>query len=314
MQPLFDIQEVTKRYKDVTALGSISFSIQQGEILGYIGPNGAGKTTTIKLLVGLIKNYEGIIRYKDQPLSNQEVSSELHRELGYLPQEVEFQNWRTVHHALSTFGLLSGIPKSVLNDAIERSLEIVGLNDVQNKKIVHLSGGMKQKLKFAQALMHDPPFLVLDEPMSGLDPGARYQVSNIIKKLHKKGTTIFFSSHILGDIENLATRIAIIHQGRIMKTGTPAELREEFRISNSIKIAYSKQSSQLQQDKIDSIQEISQESELEQIIHMRPEIGIDQGMQKILNYITENSIKIRKIDVLEPDLEDVYLHFVGGGK
>ena len=151
--------------------------------------------------------------------------------MGYLPQEVDFQNWRTVDHALRTFGLLSGIPRDQIDECIITSLKKVGLDlELQHKKIIHLSGGMKQKLKFAQALLHNPSFLVLDEPMSGLDPSSRFQVKKLIKELHMSEITIFFSSHILSDIENLATRIAIIHNGSIMKIGTPNELRDEFRV------------------------------------------------------------------------------------
>ncbi len=312
MSTLFQIQNVTKQYRDVTALENISFDIQQGEILGYIGPNGAGKTTTIKILVGLIKNFDGSIQYINQDVDKSEGMGFLHQKLGYLPQEVDFQNWRTVDHALRTFGLLSGIPRDQIDESITKSLKKVGLNDVRQKKIMHLSGGMKQKLKFAQALIHNPTFLVLDEPMSGLDPDSRFHVKNIIKELHERGITIFFSSHILNDIENLATRIAIIHKGTIMKIGTPTELRDEFRIGNDINIEYSKSVSQLSVENLECIQSITQESELVQIIHCKSEVNPDDAMHQILQFLSENRINIKRIMLQEPNLEQVYLHYVGG--
>ena len=314
MKSLFHIQNVTKHYRDVTALDDISLNIHQGEILGFLGPNGAGKTTTIKILVGLIKNFQGSVYYKDQDTSDPEVFSSIHMELGYLPQEADFQQWRTVNHALRTFGLLSGMPKDTLDQSIVKVLELVGLSDIVDKKIIHLSGGMKQKLKLAQALMHHPKFLVLDEPMSGLDPSSRYHVKNTIKRLHQQGITIFLSSHILSDIENIATRIVILHQGKIMKIGTPAELSEEFRIGNDIKIVYREDSSKLQEEDLECIQSITKESALNHIIHSNPEIDIDEIMHTLLQYIADHHIKVKNIMLQEPNLEDVYLHYVGGGK
>ena len=313
MVSIFQIHQVSKQYRDVTALQDITLDIHQGEILGYIGPNGAGKTTTIKILVGLIRKFQGTVSYYGKNIHDSEISNSLHQELGYLPQETDFQQWRTVNHALRTFGLLSGIPKDSLAESISNVLQLVGLSDVMNKKIIHLSGGMKQKLNLAQALLHKPKFLILDEPMSGLDPSSRYQVKNIIRSLHQQGITIFFSSHILGDIENLATRIAIIHQGQLVKIGTPSELSEEFRIGNDIEVVYKKDSPQIQENELECIESITRESELNHIIHSNPEVDTDECMQLLLRYITDHRIKIRTITLREPDLEDVYLHYVQGG-
>ncbi|MHA1602137.1 MAG: ABC transporter ATP-binding protein, partial [Promethearchaeota archaeon] len=220
-----ELQNISKSYKYVNVLQDVSFSIQKGDIFGYVGPNGAGKTTTIKILVGLIQNFQGKILIKGIDISkNRQL---LHKVLGYLPQETSFQEWRTVETALNTFGLLSGISKKELESRIDEVLKIVGLPDSRKRKINHLSGGMKQKLQFAQALLHDPEFIVLDEPMSGLDPTSRYQVRKIIKNLAKNGKTIFLSSHILSDIQDICTRIGILNNGNILKIGTPQELQDE---------------------------------------------------------------------------------------
>jgi ABC-2 type transport system ATP-binding protein len=218
-----------------------------------------------------------------------------------------------VNHALRTFGLLSGIPRDQIDECITTSLKKVGLDpELKHKKIIHLSGGMKQKLKFAQALLHNPSFLVLDEPMSGLDPSSRFHVKKLIKELHQDGITIFFSSHILSDIENIATRIIIIHNGSIMKIGTPAELRDEFRIGNDVIIEYLNRNSQLSEEMLDCIQSITQESELQQTIHCRSEVSPESAMQAILQYISDHQLNIKKIMLQEPNLEQVYLHYAGG--
>ncbi|MHA1532980.1 MAG: ABC transporter ATP-binding protein [Candidatus Heimdallarchaeota archaeon] len=167
---IIEFLNVSKNYKDVQALREASFSIKQGDIFGYIGPNGAGKTTTLKILVGLISDYSGEVKINNESIKDQ---SNFSQQIGYLPQDVGFQEWRTIDHALVTFGRLSGMSKEELHQRIPEVLELVGLLDARKRKIRHLSGGMQQKLKLAQALLHKPSILVLDEPMSGLDPTRR---------------------------------------------------------------------------------------------------------------------------------------------
>ena len=153
-----EFSNVSKSYKDVLALDDISFTIQKGEIFGYIGPNGAGKTTTIKIIVGLIRDFKGDVFVN----RNNVISSKknLHDMIGYHPQEAGFQEWRTVDHAFKTFGRLSGLKSEHLEDRIHEILDLVGLADFRYKKIVHLSGGMFQKLRLGQALLHEPEILI----------------------------------------------------------------------------------------------------------------------------------------------------------
>ncbi|MCJ7469745.1 ABC transporter ATP-binding protein, partial [Candidatus Bathyarchaeota archaeon] len=204
---------VSKKYGSLLALDSVSLEIGEGEIFGYIGPNGAGKTTTMKIMVGLVSDFQGEVRIGGYRMPEQK--DEMHRLLGYLPQNVAFQEWRTVDHALRAFGRLSGLGKREIASRISEVLDILALSDVRNKKISHLSGGMIQKVGLAQALLHNPKLLVLDEPLAGLDPASRYQLKQTIMKLGKDGTTVFFSSHILSDVQDVATRIGILSRGRI---------------------------------------------------------------------------------------------------
>jgi len=184
-----EFRQIQKSYGNIEALRDISFQIRKGEVFALIGPNGAGKTTTIKILVGLIQNYTGDVLLSGTNLSKGR--NDIYPILGYLPQEVGFQEWRTVSQALYTFGRLSGIPASEIPTRSKEILELVGLTDMGARKIAHLSGGMRQKLRLAQALMHRPRLLVLDEPMSGLDPTSRYQMKQIIKSLVAQGITVF---------------------------------------------------------------------------------------------------------------------------
>lgn len=160
------LRGVSKSYGQFRALDNVSFEIKAGEIFGYIGPNGAGKTTTMKILIGLITDFQGEVLIGGCRIPKQK--SEAHKLLGYLPQSVAFQEWRTVNHALKTFGKLSGLSDSEIESQIPKILDLFSLSDVRYKKISQLSGGMTQKVGLAQALLHDPKLLVLDEPLGGL--------------------------------------------------------------------------------------------------------------------------------------------------
>ena len=302
---------VSKRYDRIQALDDVSFNINPGDIFGYIGPNGAGKTTTIKILVGLIRDFRGDIYINGNPISKNR--NDIHKMLGYLPQESGFQEWRTVNHALQTFGRLSGLTSKHLETRIHDVLQLVNLSDELHTKIAHLSGGMTQKLRLAQALLHEPALLVLDEPMSGLDPTSRYQIKNIINNLAMSGVTIFFSSHILSDVQDIANRIGILNRGRIMKVGTPNDLQMQFQVGNAIHIVVAENSS-LGQDleDLDSVEYVEQSSSNSQIIHLTSKADLDASINEIFRSLLNQKCRIRKFNFIQPSLEDVYLKFVEG--
>ena len=226
------------------ALDNVSFDIKEGEIFGYIGPNGAGKTTTMKILVGLISNFEGEVTIGGYRVPKQK--GEIHKLLGYLPQNVAFQDWRTINQALKTFGKLSGLSDVEVETRIPQILDTIGLGDVRQKKISQLSGGMTQKVGLAQALLHDPKLLVLDEPLGGLDPLSRRQFKDIVLKLAQRGTTVLFSSHILSDVQDVADRIGILSRGKIKQIGSLNELKNRFTTKNVIEVLLSYASDQWQ--------------------------------------------------------------------
>ncbi|MFX1321620.1 MAG: ATP-binding cassette domain-containing protein [Promethearchaeota archaeon] len=305
-----EIRNLSKSYKDLLALNNVSFNIEKGDIFGYIGPNGAGKTTTIKILVGLITQYKGEVFVYGKSISNYK---DLHKLIGYHPQEVGFQEWRTVNHALTTFGLLSGISKDNLEDRIQDVLKFTELRDVRYKKIKHLSGGMIQKLRLCQALLHEPEILVLDEPLSGLDPSIRYQIKGLIKSLAKSGKTILFSSHILSDVQDIANVIGILHKGKILKIGSPNDLQSDFNIGNMIRIEVAKNSLLYQDlENIDVVEKVENLASNIQIVHLSSNIDLNSAINQILKLLLENDCKIRNFSIVQPSLEEVYLKYVGG--
>jgi len=308
---LVKFSNVSKRYRELLALDHISFTINKGDIFGYIGPNGAGKTTTIKILVGLIKDYEGEVYIRGKKITKN--LNGLQEVLGYHPQDVGFQEWRTVDHLLKTFGYLSGLNSVDLESNIQEALNFVNLQDVRYKKIIHLSGGMIQKLRLAQALLIKPEILVLDEPLSGLDPFSRYQLKNLIKTLSKEGKTILFSSHILSDVQDIANKIGILNNGKIMKIGTPDELQNEFQVGNLIEIEYANSAEHcIGIENIPNIESIKHVNPNRDLIHLKSNEDLDLSIYNILKIITEQKCRIHNFKLLKPSLEDVYLKYVGG--
>ncbi|MFX0028146.1 MAG: ATP-binding cassette domain-containing protein [Candidatus Hermodarchaeota archaeon] len=308
-----EFNKVSKKYKDILALDNVSFEIQKGEIFGYIGPNGAGKTTTIKILVGLIKDFNGKVVVFRKDISKE--GRKLYNIIGYHPQEAGFQEWRTVDHAYKTYGRLSGLSSDLLESRIREILELTNLSDKRFEKISHLSGGMFQKLRLGQALLHNPEILVLDEPLAGLDPASRYQFKKIIKNLSKEGKTILFSSHILSDVQDIVNKIGILNRGNIMKIGTPEELQDSFQIGNLVEIKVAKNSPVCKNlDQLDNIEYVENVKENKQLIHLRPDIDIDSAISVILTELTKQKCRIRSFNLVEPSLEEVYLKLVGGEK
>ena len=303
------LRNVTKSFGSFRALNSISFGIKEGEIFGYIGPNGAGKTTTMKILVGLISDFQGEVSIGGYQVPKRK--DEIHKLLGYLPQTVAFQEWRTVNHALKTLGKLSGLSDAEVEGRIPEILDLLGLADVRHKKISQLSGGMTQKVGLAQALLHEPKLLVLDEPLGGLDPLSRHQFKDIVLKLGQKGTTILFSSHILSDVQDVADRIGIINRGRIKQVGTLNELKSRLSSKKTIEVLLSYVSDKWQEfGAIKNVTTVEQPSPGRLLVKLETSADEDQVVNDIVQSIVKLGIRVRGITLLEPSLDEIYLNYV----
>lgn len=204
----------------VRALSGLSLRVERGEIFGFLGPNGAGKTTTLKILLGLIKPTGGYTEILGAPTGDVEIK----RRIGFLPEAPYFYDYLTAEEFLGFYGSLAGIDRAVLGKRIRELLDTVGLSHAHSRQLRKFSKGMLQRIGLAQALIHDPELIVLDEPMSGLDPIGRKQVRDIILQLRDRGKTVFFSSHILPDVEMICDRVAIVIQGKLRAGGRVDEL------------------------------------------------------------------------------------------
>jgi ABC-2 type transport system ATP-binding protein len=221
-----DVKDLRKTYrtpwrrKKVEALRGVTFTVERGEIFGFLGPNGAGKTTTIRTLMGLIRPTSGTVRLLGHALPSRAARARV----GFLPEQPYFYDYLTVVELLDLTGRLFGLDRATRARRGDELIAKVGLDRARTQSLKKFSKGMLQRAGLAQALMNDPNLVVLDEPMSGLDPIGRKEVRDLIHELRDRGKTVFFSSHILGDVESLADRVAIVARGQLRTQGPPSAL------------------------------------------------------------------------------------------
>jgi ABC-2 type transport system ATP-binding protein len=204
----------------VIAVDQVSFDVQRGEVFGFLGPNGAGKTTTIKMLMGLIYPSGGTATLFGRPVGDSTAKSKV----GFLPESPYFYDYLTGREFLRFYGHLFGLFGTALDKRIDELLEVVGMTHARDLQLRKFSKGMLQRVGIAQALINDPELIILDEPMSGLDPIGRKEVRDLILKLKETGKTVMFSSHILHDAELLCDRVAMIMRGKLVACGHVSEL------------------------------------------------------------------------------------------
>jgi ABC-2 type transport system ATP-binding protein len=223
--PIVRVEDIVKDFRPGLGLRSrrvlhgISFSVREGEIFGFVGPNGAGKTTTLKILMGLIRASAGAASI----LGHDVGETSFRRHVGFLPENPYFYDFLTGREILRFYARLSGVPRARLASRVARLLDWVGLAAAADARLRTYSKGMLQRIGIAQALVHDPSVVFLDEPMSGLDPIGRKEVRDLILRLRAEGKTVFMSTHILSDVEMVCDRVAIIVRGRIRFEGATHE-------------------------------------------------------------------------------------------
>jgi ABC-2 type transport system ATP-binding protein len=306
------VENFRKAYGDHVAVDGISFEVQRGEIFGYIGPNGAGKTTTIKTLVGLLTQFQGTVTIAGQRMPQNK--SQVHKMLGYLPQQVAFQEWRTVDHTLRTFGQLSGMARGALERRIGEVLGLLDLAAVRFKRVGELSGGTAQRVGLAQALLHAPPLLVLDEPLASLDPTSRHQVKSVIRQLSREGTTILFSSHILSDVQDVATRVAILNKGRLVHVGTLGQLLRELWVADEVEVVLSRNSGCWHQmPRPAGVRTINEPAPDKLLIQLDTQADQDETVHRLLSDLMAGGCRVRSFQPVTRSLDDIYLKSLEGG-
>jgi len=222
MESIINAQHITKTYGKISAVDDLSFQVNAGDFFGFLGPNGAGKTTTIRMLTGILASDNGNIKINGKDISDRQ---ELSHIIGVLSESRGFYDWMTGEEYLSFFADLYSLTdkKKVVGDL----LSVVGLTERKNTCIATYSRGMKQRLGLARALVNNPRIIFLDEPTLGLDPQGQEDIHNLLKKLNQQGVTIFFSSHVLSEVADLCSIIAVINKGRLVAQGTMSELQKK---------------------------------------------------------------------------------------
>ncbi len=216
---MIEVEGLTKRYGADNAIEDVSFSVAKGEVVGFLGPNGAGKTTTMRILTGSLGATAGVARIGGRDVSTH--AAAVKRTVGYLPEVPPLYVTMTVRDYVAFAGRLKGVTDPA---AVDRALARVGLADVGHRIIDHLSKGYRQRVGLAQAIVHDPEVLILDEPASGLDPAQRVEIRALLKELAAGDATIILSTHVLAEVEALCDRVVIIARGRVVATDTLDDL------------------------------------------------------------------------------------------
>lgn len=235
---IIEVKGLTKKYKNLVAVDNLDLNVYRGDVFGFLGPNGAGKSTTIRMLLTLIKPTSGYIKIFGKSLQKSRI--EILKKIGAIVEKPDFYLYLTAYKNLEVLGKISGGDTSKNN--IMKMLELVGLEKRYNSKVKTFSHGMKQRLGIAQALLHDPELIILDEPTTGLDPQGMKEIRDLILYLSsKKNKTVFLSSHILHEVEMIANRMIIINKGATQVEGTvdellnPDKLRVTFEVNDITK-------------------------------------------------------------------------------
>jgi ABC-2 type transport system ATP-binding protein len=226
MSEIIEIKNLTITYNGRRAVDDLSLNVEKGDIFGFVGPNGAGKTSTIRVMATLLEPRRGDILVGGHSVKN--APTEVQKQIGYMPDIFGVYNDMLVWEYLDFFGACYQIPEDERQTLINDLLELVDLSERRNDDIQRLSQGMKQRLSLARTLLHDPNVLLLDEPASGLDPRARVEIRELLRELAKMGKTIFFSTHILADVTEICTRVAILEEGKLVAYGAIDDLQKQL--------------------------------------------------------------------------------------
>ncbi|HDR4881112.1 TPA: ABC transporter ATP-binding protein [Bacillus cereus] len=295
-----EIKNVTKVFKRKIAVNNFSMELQAGECVGLIGPNGAGKSTLIKVISDITNPTAGEV------LLNGIKISKMKSEIGYLPQYPNFFHWMTARETLTFMGQLSGLKKEELSKSIPKMLEKVGLKEEENAKVSTFSGGMKQRLGIAQALLHKPSLIVMDEPVSALDPIGRREVLNLIKEI-KKDTTILLSTHILSDAEEICERFVIIKDGTKIEDTTITELLQRNR-ENKLMIEITTKD----QNWIEVVKKLPYVKNVE-VVGLKIKVKVESieiNKNMLLQNALEHKVDIVKFKMSNDTLEEIFLKLV----
>jgi len=301
------VHNLTKKFKSFTAVDALSFEVTKNHVVGFLGPNGSGKTTTLRMLVGLSKPTAGSIAISDTPVVFGSVKSNM--EVGYLPELPSFYPWMSGREYMEFIADIFEIPRKKKEKLIEQLLNVVGLTDYQDNRISTYSGGMKQRLGIAQALINDPEVIILDEPVSALDPLGRKEVLKVIEKL-KSNRTILFSTHILSDVDRICDDVVIINHGKLVVAKPLAELKADY-ATPILEVKFVSDASEVAKSMSHEkwVKRIEQSGNTLKI-WLNNESAIKENLP--FDYLARKGLGVLKYGLRLPETEDLFVELLGG--
>ena len=336
---IVEVKDLVKRYGEFTAVGGVSFEIDEGSIFGLLGPNGAGKTTTISMLSCLIAPDSG-----DVLVDGHSVLTDSHgvrRVLGIVPQEIALYPTLTAMENLQFWGKMYGLAGKHLAEAVDYGLKMAGLEDRAKSRVETFSGGMKRRINIAAGILHRPRVLLMDEPTVGIDPQSRNHILDTVRELNREGMTVLYTSHYMEEVEALCDRVAIVDHGKLITVGSLEELRAlvgdedriRVRVGDVLAPAGSKPDDAegtSDTDLVDEEQTHATPEALAALEAVRALPGISRAemlggaidvlvpeaarvLGSVVSAIAASGAHIRAIEIVEPDLESVFLHLTGRG-
>jgi ABC-2 type transport system ATP-binding protein len=296
--PVIETRNLVKQFGKIEALKGVSLSVDRGEIFGLLGQNGAGKTTLIKILLGITKASFGEAKLLDEPAG----VAAVRKRVGYLPEDHHFPDYHTGFSLLDYYGALLEVPSAERRQRIDALLELVGLTGRMHYKIRTYSKGMKQRLGIAQAVFHQPAVIFLDEPTDGVDPVGRREIRDLMQQLKAEGKTIFLNSHLLGEVELICDRVAILQKGELVRQGdiaTLTRLRGSFVIGLAGGQAFPKE-------------EVTQQGYVVTQSGDHWEVGLSDGqtIDPVVDLLRGRSLGIRHLVEKRQTLEEIFMETV----
>ena len=299
---MIEVQGLTKRYGDRVAVDHITFNVKKGEILGFLGPNGAGKTTTMRMLTCFLPPDEGGAHICGYNIF--ENPKEVKKNIGYLPEFPPLYEEFLVASYLDHVARLKSIPSKKRKEAVDIAMEKCGLVDVRGRLIANLSRGYKQRVGLAQALVHDPAVLILDEPTVGLDPNQIREIRELIKNL-KGDHTVILSTHILPEVSIVCDRIAIIHQGKIVAVDTYDNLSSKLSQKNRI-IVHVKKKTDVVKEELQKLKGVKKVEESGALFYIESDINNEDIREKISELVVTKGWGLLELKPEKMSLEDIF--------
>lgn len=308
---MIEVKNVTKKYGKFTAVDNISFTVKDGEVVGFLGPNGAGKSTTMNMITGFIEPTDGTIEVNGYDIMKK--TKKAKKQIGYMPENVPLYMDLTVKEFVSYMAELKLVERKVRKEEVSSAIKETGLEEVQNKLIKNLSRGYKQRVSMAGALVGNPDVLILDEPTVGLDPKQIIEIRNLIKNLGKKHTVIL-SSHILSEISQICERVIIINKGKIVAIDTPANLEEKTKEQNILYVTVEDKEEKMPniKEKIEDIKELEMVKDNEDGTKQYKIVSdAKKDVRKSLfEVLPKEGITIFELKKAESTLEDAFIKLV----